>query len=1400
MKIQTKISSIIFILILVTGIIATTSSYIVSKQMIETQIYHHLEDTATFRALHIETLLDEEVELVKTFATSNVFIDVFTSQNLTPAIQRIKALINIHDVISQIRILDKQGKVVISSHSKINPIGNAEMFAHGKEGIYIRDIQISLITGTKVMNISAPILVKGEFVGIMIVSVEVEKELYEITSSDQHRKTGEIYLINKGYMITPSRFMDDTFLKLKVNSLGARECLSTTEPKTEFAQLSIYENYRGELVIGTHRAIKGMDWCLLAEMDAKEAFAPVNRLVQLMVLFFIVLLGMSGIVAFFTAKNITRPIIKLRRRAYEIEKGNWNYQVTVDTQDEIGQFSRAFDSMTTRLKNAKDKLQRYQEHLEKLVEERTADLVLANEYLQQEIGERIQASNALRASEEQVRLLLNSTSEAIFGMDVTGCCTFCNPACVNILGYNSVDDLINQDIHSMIHHSKLDGSPICEKGCLVYQSIKQGKETHCDGERFSRADNTSFPIECWAHPILQGDELIGAVVIFIDITERKKAEQALAKSNALLKSVIEQAPFAIQIGEGTTDSWKIMITNKEAQRITGATEEQQRGLGISYGKITHPEKLTWQMLYPEGSPWLPQDVPLSMAMFQGKVTKNAEMIVRRTDGVEHTILCNAAPIYNDKREIIAGVVIYSDMTECKQMENSLRESEQNLRTFFNTINDLFFVLDKNGNIITTNDTVITRLGYCENELIGKSVLQVHPKEKLKEATQTIQNMLMGKEEFCSIPLITKEGKYLSVETRVQQGNWSGEKVLFGVCKDISAIKASEEKFSLAFQMSPSLMAISSLEKGHYIDVNVSFLKVLGYEKREVIGKTSIELGLFTKKHRDKVKKQIELDGFLRNFEMTIQTKDGHLRQGLFSADIIQLQEQKCFLTVMNDITERKQAEIALIQTKEEADAASRAKSEFLANMSHEIRTPMSAVIGFSDMLASEVTDKKQKSYLDSIQTAGKSLLTLINDILDLSKIEAGLLDIQYEPVNPRMIFTELQQIFNIKMAEKNLELIMEIDKSLPPTLILDEIRLRQVLLNLMGNAVKFTESGYIKLCAKAYINNKQIDLILAVEDSGIGISVEQQTVIFESFKQQDGQSTRKYGGTGLGLTITKRLVEMMNGQISVTSVPGKGSRFEVTLREVKMATIAQKVKQDNTFNLNNITFEKVQVMVVDDTESNRYLIKEYLPRVNLEVISAENGQEALQFVKEYHPALILMDIKMPGMNGYEATRHLKDNPNTANIPVIALTASATMEEKAKTETHSFDGYLSKPVNVSKLLSELSRYLKYTRKCVTDAPQIATVDSTLNPVEIAELPELRNKLKQEIMPICKKAIVTTEMELVAELAEKMIKLGKEYYIPIFIRYGETLLESTQTFDIAYIKKALKEFPCFIKPLM
>jgi PAS domain S-box-containing protein len=621
------------------------------------------------------------------------------------------------------------------------------------------------------------------------------------------------------------------------------------------------------------------------------------------------------------------------------------------------------------------------------------------------------------------------------------------------------------------------------------------------------------------------------------------------------------------------------------------------------------------------------------------------------------------------------------------------------------------------------------------------------------------------------------------------------------------LQESEAKYRRLIENMPKEFIIYSHNtKGVFSFLSNSIQDVLGYTPEEFMIHYTNHLTDNPQNEKVRYHSELSRQGIVQpSYEIESYCKDGRIKT-LEVSEVPIFDDQGQVVSVegfAHDITERKQTEIALKQAKKQAEVANQAKSEFLANMSHEIRTPMNAVIGFSEILAAKITDKQHKSYLDSIQTAGKSLLTLINDILDLSKIEAGRLNMQYEPVNPQIIFTELQQIFSLKIAEKKLEFIMAIDESLPPALLLDETRLRQVLLNLIGNAVKFTDSGYIKLGAnqETYANQKQIDLILAVEDSGIGIPADQQALIFESFRQQDGQSSHQYGGTGLGLTISKRLVEMMNGQISVTSIPSKGSRFEIILRAVEIATAILETKPDNTFALNNITFEKAKVLVVDDIESNRHLIEEYLLHLNLEVISAENGQEALLFAEKYHPALILMDIRMPKMDGYETTERLKNHPNTANIPIIALTASVISNVKAKIKKNkNFDGYLSKPVNISELLNELSRYL--TKKAVADVPQAATieVDSTLNLAEISNLPELRNKLKQEVMPAYEKTNQILESEIITELAEKIIEVGNEYNIPIFIHYGDLLQEYMEIFDVTNTLELLKKLSETIKLLM
>jgi PAS domain S-box-containing protein len=889
----------------------------------------------------------------------------------------------------------------------------------------------------------------------------------------------------------------------------------------------------------------------------------------------------------------------------------------------------------------------------------------------------------------------------------------------------------------------------------------------------------------------------------LETTERKRAEFALQKSEEKYRDLVETSNDLI---------WKFDLNglftflNASWESQLGYTPEEM--LGKPFTSFQPPEQAAKDIL------------KVQEILTTGIELVNYDSLVFAKSGQVMNLLVNAR-VQRDLAGNICGVQgTASDITERKQAEENLKTSERRWQFALEGSQD--GIWDWN---VVTNEVYFSSmwkkmLGFADDEINGdlrEWNKLIHPDDK-EQAYIDVNNHLAGETEYYHNVqrLLCKDGTYKWILDRgkVIEFTKEGKPLRFvGTHSDISdrkqmeeTLKASEERFrSLVESTSDWIWEID--DQGNFTYASPRIKDILGYTPDEIVGKMT---GFDLMPPEEAQKIQAKYESYVSTtmpFEHMVNVnlhKNGE-QVIMESSGRPFFDESGKFLGyrgIDRDITERQKMEEHLCQAKESAEAANRAKSEFLANMSHEIRTPMNAVIGFSDILASKITDKKHKSYLNSIQTGGKTLLTLINDILDLSKIEAGRLDIQYEPVNPQQIFTELQQIFSLKIAEKHLELIVEIDENLPSALFLDETRLRQVLLNLIGNAIKFTDNGYIKLCAnKIYTgdDHSKVNLIMAVEDSGIGIPVNQQTLIFESFRQQDGQSTRQYGGTGLGLAITKRFVEMMNGHIFVESNLGKGSRFEIVLHDVKVAATLSNTMRNNTFDPSRITFEKMRVLVVDDIESNRDLIKEYLSQVNLEVICAENGQQALLFVEEYHPALILMDIRMPEMDGYEATKCLKDNPNTANIPIIALTASVALDEKALIEAHGFDGYLAKPVNISDLLGELSHYLKHTRKDVTDISQITTteVNNAINPAEIANLPELQNQLKQEVMPLLKEVETAMEMGMVAKLAEKMIQLGKEYNIPAFIKYGEPLKESTETFEIDYIQTALEELPALLR---
>ena len=384
---------------------------------------------------------------------------------------------------------------------------------------------------------------------------------------------------------------------------------------------------------------------------------------------------------------------------------------------------------------------------------------------------------------------------------------------------------------------------------------------------------------------------------------------------------------------------------------------------------------------------------------------------------------------------------------------------------------------------------------------------------------------------------------------------------------------------------------------------------------------------------------------------------------------------------------------AEVEQRLRAESANKMKTEFLANMSHEIRTPMNAILGFCELLAHQVDGSKAADYLAAINKSGRSLLHLINDILDLSKVEAGKMSLKYSHVNLHKLMGEFKTIFTQKIEQKSLGFEIIMGEDVPAGLLIDETRLRQVLFNILGNAIKFTESGSIKVLIDGQLtSDAKYNLHIEVEDTGIGIEQSRKNHIFEAFEQASIHTSSNYGGTGLGLAICSKLMVLMNGKITVESEYGKGSKFIVDIADLELSLESQE-ESLNSKNQPAFIFDKAKILVVDDTEMNRYLLTEYLSEYPFEVIEATNGQEALDKLSEFTPDIIMMDMKMPIMGGYEATSIIKQNKAWKDIPVIAVTASA-MKESEEEIASMCDGFIRKPFCLKDLLRVFVEFLPH----------------------------------------------------------------------------------------------------------
>ncbi|EKD08637.1 PAS domain S-box protein [Arthrospira platensis] len=496
---------------------------------------------------------------------------------------------------------------------------------------------------------------------------------------------------------------------------------------------------------------------------------------------------------------------------------------------------------------------------------------------------------------------------------------------------------------------------------------------------------------------------------------------------------------------------------------------------------------------------------------------------------------------------------------------------------------------------------------------------------------------------------------------------------------------------------------------------------------------------------------------------------------------------------------------ALKEATRHAQAANRAKSEFLANMSHEIRTPMNAILGFCDLLQSLVSEPRQQQYVKSIAASGKTLLSLINDILDLSKIEAGKMELHQEPIDLRVMLEEIYQIFCHKAAEKKVELIREINDNLPKAIMFDEVRLRQILLNMVGNALKFTDEGWVKISVVTNSNTplnaenpeSTISLEIAIADTGIGIAPEQQQRIFDSFIQSEGQSTRKYGGSGLGLAITKRLTQMLGGTISLESQLGKGSQFTLifpNVTPIDWQPDDYKLVEKND-DLNAVKPSKI--LVVDDVQSNLDLIQGYFVNSHHHLLLAHNGIEAIQIAELEQPDVIMMDLRMPELDGVEATKQLKENPVTKQIPIIILTASSLDRDHQELSSIQ-DGFLHKPVSRSQLVLVLKQLLPQDTvnavDQVDDDTSPATPDLPVSPEPpYASISELLEKLQEHEDRFWPELGQTLKMRDLQAFAEQLVQWSHQYPYPAFVEYASTLSSQLEQFDWDKIPGTVRAFP-------
>jgi PAS domain S-box-containing protein len=845
---------------------------------------------------------------------------------------------------------------------------------------------------------------------------------------------------------------------------------------------------------------------------------------------------------------------------------------------------------------------------------------------------------------------------------------------------------------------------------------------------YIRKDGSRFPAVVSVTALRDAEgAIIGYLLIGTDNTARKRAEEELLKAGALQSAIFNSTNFS---SIATDAKGVIQIFNVGAERMLGYVAADVMNK-ITPADISDPQEMIAR------AKALSAELETSIAPgFEALVFKASrgiediyELTYIRRDGSRFPAVVSVTALRDAQGGIIGYLLIGTDNTARKRAEEALMKAGALQSAIFNSANFSSIATDAKGVIQIFNVGAERMLGYAAADVMNKitpadisdpgeviaraKALSIELETSIAPGFEALVfKASRGIEDIYELTYIRKDGSRFPavVSVTALRDVWGGIIGYLLIGTDNTARKQIEaEQQQLGHRLREHQFYTRSLFEsnidalmttdapGIITDVNKQMEALTGCTRDELIGAPFKKF--FTDPERAEAAIRLVLSKKkVTNYELTARDREGKETVVSYNATTFYDRDRNLqgVFAAARDITERKQYEESLRQVTHKAEQASRVKSEFLANMSHEIRTPMNAVIGLSYLLGKTGLDAEQAAFLGKIKLASKSLTAVINDVLDLSKIEAGELMVERAAFSPQRLLQELADVMAVHADAKGIGFGVDAAPDLPEVLEGDVTRLNQILTNLLSNAIKFTATGDVKLRVRWRASGSRgVTLAFVVQDTGIGIAPEMQSRLFAPFSQADTSITRRFGGTGLGLSIVKRLTNLMGGEVSMESTPGVGSEFKVVLDFLPASPEALAGQEDSSADNGERALRGVRVLVVDDSDINLEVTKRILELEGAQVSLANNGQDAFERLLADPQGfdVVLMDVQMPVLDGHDATRRIRIELGLTDLPIIALTAGALSSERKRAADAGMDSFIVKPFGAEALVRSILRHLK-----------------------------------------------------------------------------------------------------------